>query len=330
MYGKGTGFTGVATIAEGQTWTETHASYDGQIHEGAFFNEDHSGVQIKVDDFSVKYRANGAPESFDTKAELFHADGTSAGTADISLNHPASIDGVKFYQVAYGFAPVITITKDGKPLTSEPVIFTRTPPGAPGVDPNSLPWHGVVRLPTLDPQMVVDFYLWPDSQALAQFIQTGKSFPMLQPNAPILTFNVYEGDLASQPAGSNEINTKALQPVNLGDTRLAVAVGDTQTLPDGLAISFPELRQYTQLQVSRDRGTMIMLLAALLILAGLIPALYTSRRRVWVRAEARASGTALVVGGFALQRRVQFEEEFARLVNALADDEKERRKVPSS
>jgi cytochrome c biogenesis protein ResB len=210
------------------------------------------------------------------------------------------------------------------------VIFTRTPPGAPGVDPNSLPWHGVVRLPTLDPQMVVDFYLWPDSQALAQFIQTGKSFPMLEPNAPILTFNVYEGDLASQPAGSNEINTKALQPVNLGDARLAVGAGDTQTLPDGLAISFPELRQYTQLQVSRDRGTMIMLLAALLILAGLIPALYTSRRRVWVRAEARPSGTALVVGGFALQRRVQFEEEFARLVNALADDEKERRKVPSS
>jgi cytochrome c biogenesis protein ResB len=73
-----------------------------------------------------------------------------------------------------------------------------------------------------------------------------------------------------------------------------------------------------------------MLVAALLILIGLIPALYTSRRRVWVRAEARPSGTALVVGGFALQRRVQFEEEFARLVSALADDEKERRKVPSS
>ena len=178
--------------------------------------------------------------------------------------------------------------------------------------------------------MAIDFFLWPDSRALAQFLQTGQSFPMLEPHEPILLFRVYQGDLASQPEGADVINTKARQEVDLGSTRAAVAEGDTQTLPDGLAISFPTLRYYTKLQVSRDRGTMIMLLAALLILIGLIPALYTSRRRVWVRAEARPTGTALVVGGFALQRRVQFEEEFARLVNALADDEGERTKVPSS
>src|SRR5204863_9775863 len=159
-----------------------HASYDGQIREGAFFNEAHTGVQIKVDDFKVAYRDTGAPKSFDTITQLFHPDGSSAGTADISLNHPASIDGVKFYQVAYGFAPVITITKDGKPLTSEPVIFTRSPPPVAGVDQDALPWHGVIRLPTLAPQTAIDFFLWPDSRALAQFLQTGQSFPMLEPH----------------------------------------------------------------------------------------------------------------------------------------------------
>ena len=62
----------------------------------------------------------------------------------------------------------------------------------------------------------------------------------------------------------------------------------------------------------------LVLLAAILVLLGLLPALYTSRRKVWVRAEPNGSGTILKVGGFALQRKTQFEEEFAKLVDAMA------------
>jgi cytochrome c biogenesis protein len=85
----------------------------------------------------------------------------------------------------------------------------------------------------------------------------------------------------------------------------------------GITISFPDLRQYSVLQVSRDRGVWIMFLAAILVLLGLLPALYTSRRKVWVRAETDGGTTVLKVGGFALQRKAQFEEEFAKLVDEL-------------
>ena len=88
--------------------------------------------------------------------------------------------------------------------------------------------------------------------------------------------------------------------------------------PSGLTISFPELRQYSVLQVSRDRGVPLVLLAAILVLLGLLPALYTSRRKVWVRAEPNGNGTVLKVGGFALQRKPQFDEEFSKLVDAMA------------
>ena len=86
---------------------------------------------------------------------------------------------------------------------------------------------------------------------------------------------------------------------------------------DGLTMSFPDLRQYSVLQISRDRGVPIVLLAAILVLVGLLPALYTSRRKVWVRAEASGTGAVLKVGGFALQRKPQFEEEFTKLVEAM-------------
>ena len=63
-------------------------------------------------------------------------------------------------------------------------------------------------------------------------------------------------------------------------------------------------------QVSRDAGVPLVLPAAILILVGLLPALYSSRRKVWVRAEPSGEGAVLQVGGFALQRKPQFEEEF--------------------
>jgi cytochrome c biogenesis protein len=62
----------------------------------------------------------------------------------------------------------------------------------------------------------------------------------------------------------------------------------------------------------------LVLLAAILVLLGLLPALYTSRRKVWVRAEPNGTGTVLKVGGFALQRKPQFDEEFSKLVDAMA------------
>jgi cytochrome c biogenesis protein ResB len=71
------------------------------------------------------------------------------------------------------------------------------------------------------------------------------------------------------------------------------------------------------LQVSRDVGVPVVLGAAILILLGLLPALYTSRRRLWVRVRSHGEGAEVEVGGFALQRKEQFEEEFAKVVEAL-------------
>jgi cytochrome c biogenesis protein len=82
-------------------------------------------------------------------------------------------------------------------------------------------------------------------------------------------------------------------------------------------MSFPELRQYTTLQISRDVTVPYVLAAAILIVLGLLPALYVSRRKVWVRARSDGTGSILQVGGFALQRKDRFDEEFTGLVTAI-------------
>jgi cytochrome c biogenesis protein len=318
VWGKGTGFTGQAVIVEGQTWTEARASYDGQIREGRFFGGDHSGIRIKVDRFSATYRIpSGIPRDFVTTAELFRSDGTPAGTFDIRVNHPAELDGVKIYQFGYGWAPVIRVEHDGEPLVSGPTVCSQPPPPE-GVSPLQLPWDCIVKLPTLKPEVGIRLELWPDVRGLNALLSTGEPMPMFGAFSPVMTYTAYRGDLRSDLAlPSDRLDTAAMRAFDRG----ALGAGRTVSLGDGLTMSFPELRRYTVLEVKRDRGLGILLAAAILVLVGLLPALYTSRRKLWVTAQPLpgAEGESLLrIGGFALQRRAQFEDEFDAIVRALA------------
>jgi cytochrome c biogenesis protein len=313
VFGKGTGFSGRAVIVEGQTWTEAQASYDGSIRAGSFFDDHHNGVQIHVDDFTATYRSNGQPEDFVTRAQLLDPAGEPVRTVDIRVNHPAEIDGVKFYQFGYGWAPVIRVEHDGVPIFNGPVVC-RQDPAPEGVSPLQLPWNCIVKLPSLHPQVGISFRLWPDSRALYTLLDTGQSMPMLTEFSPVMTYTAYEGDLrADQITSVAVLDTASMRSFDEG----ALGAGRSADIGDGLTVSFPELRQYTVLQVSRDRGLWIVFVAAILLLLGLLPALYTSRRKLWVTAEPDGTGSVLKVGGFALQRRSQFEEEFARLVREI-------------
>jgi cytochrome c biogenesis protein ResB len=129
---------------------------------------------------------------------------------------------------------------------------------------------------------------------------------------PFIRYSVYRGDIAD-PAASN-LDTSGLHLEGRGD--LHAAGESTFDLPGGerLRLGFPELRHYSVLLISRDVGIPVVLAAAILVLVGLIPSLYVSRRKVWIRAEAAPGGALLKIGGFSLQRKDSFEEEFDRIV----------------
>ena len=305
VYGKGFGFSGQATIVEGETWIESHASYDGPPVEGRFFAESmHAGFGVRLEDFDASYRATGLPREFVSRVSLLTSDGAPAGETAIRVNEPASFEGVKLYQQGYGWAPVIEVRQDGRLLASGPVVFiTRTP------NDMRRPWHGVIKLPSLRPQVGLELRLFPD--AAAGLVGA----PMLEARSPFLAYEAFRGDLRLTAAQSVfSLDRTGLQPFASG----GIGLGETRVLPEGIEVTFVELREYTQLLVKRDPGTWIMLVAALLIVAGLIPALTSSRRRVWVRAvPADGVGSRLQVAGFALQRRAAFEEEFQSIKSEL-------------
>jgi cytochrome c biogenesis protein len=351
IVGKGTGFTGRAVIVEGTTWTDAQANYDGRIRAGRFFSGGFTGMQIHLNDFQDEYRTSGVPMDFVSHVDFVDADGTPIRSEDISVNHPAGVEGLRVFQYGFGWAPAIEVRgRDGQVLHSDtpiPMVQDQAPDG---VSQLAMPWHGFVKLPSLRPQMAIELELWPDGRAFFQSLQTGQPQPMVEAVEPLLRYRVWRGSLTDLSLSS--LDTAFMrrgasgflgrgQTVDLdrgclvGGAGLGGDNGDVDDRPGcpkgpvGFRMSFPELRQYSVLQVSRDAGVPLVLGAAILILVGLLPALYTSRRKVWVRTDPAGEGSVLKVGGFALQRKGQFDAEFAKLVAALvAAAGGERREEP--
>ena len=299
MIGKGFGFSAQATVVEGSAFTEAHASYDFPPSEGRFFDESmHRGFRVRVRDFEVTYRRNGVPRDFVSRVEVLEGPDVIR-RAEIRVNRPLVHDGVAVYQQGFGWAPEVAVTRDGEPLLSGPVLFVTD-----ASQDQRAPWRGVIKLPSLRPQVGIELRLFPDPAA-ALF-----GAPMLEPRDPFLAFTAYRGDLRLTRAQ----NVFRLDKTGLRETdEGGIGMGQAAELTGGLELRFEGVRQYTQFRVARDPGTGLMLAAGILILLGLVPALFAYRRRIWVRATSEGEGSRIELAGFALQRRSVFEEEFATL-----------------
>ena len=241
------------------------------------------------------------------------------------MNHPAKVDGIWIYQSSFGWAPVVEVTLDGEVVSSGPVVMDRD--AAPeGVVEFAMPWRGVVKLPGAGDQgldRAIELELWPDSRAFAALLRAASR---RRCSSSSIRSSASRSGKACSPTSRDEPprhddarggleRHRGRRAHRRPRRRRGLPEGGTGS---GSTISFPELRQYSVFQVSRDAGVPLVLAAAILILVGLLPALYSSRRKVWVRADPDGDGAVLRVGGLAMQRKPQFEEEFARLVDALA------------
>lgn len=314
--GKGFGFTGQVGVVEGDAFTDTHVAYDS-ISEGRFFGEGHRGFRLALDAFDVSFHANGVPREFASRVRVYEGERLVRREA-IRVNEPLTYRGVRVYQLGWGWAPRVRVEQDGRVLHDAPVIFLQ--------DRRSGVFRGVVKAPGARPsQLGLEMFFFNDLDVTDDDVPFNRS--QLARN-PVLFYQEYRGDLLlDRPQSVYELDPRGLSPGASGVIRR----GEDASLPDGMRISFPSLRQYSVFQVGSDPGLVVVLAAATMILVGLIPALYSSRRRVWVSvsgagAEIPARGGSaarLEVAGQALQRKAAFEEEFTELVREIGRDLKE-------
>ncbi len=315
------GFTGFAVIVEGKTWVEAPIGID-EYNPGWYGDNTHQGFQIALDKFEAKFRPEGGAMDFVSHVRVI--DNGKEIAKDIRVNDPLSYRGIKMYQTSFGWATRIVVA-DPTGQTVFDDFITLAPKGP----RNS--WTGVVKVPGLRPQGALEVFFLPtaelisDKEARAYNDELGPGVRLqARPgpptaNSPAIVFKEYRGDLGLDGVAQNVSvldKSRLGNPVDAGGAGLA---GRSFQTTDGLSVTFPELRHYSVFQVKHDPGLVVMLIAASLIMLGLVPSLWVSRRRlwVWVRPAESGSGSTVTLGGLAYQKKDAFEREFNTLTKKM-------------
>jgi len=305
-YGKGFGYRGQITLIEGQTLANTRIAYD-TFTPGRFFGPSRlAPFSLRLDRFANTFYDNGTPKEYASWVTASTLDGRRIGGQKITVNHPMTVDGVRVFQSDYGYAPVVTVRdKSGHILAADPVLSERAPVSEVST--------GAIKLPSLNPQVGLALTFFTGLE-----VQGGQFFNDPRLVDPVLVVLPYQGDLhANQAQSIFTLDTTKLQLV--GSQPLVLSLGKSGKLANGLQVSFSGLRRYTVLTLARDPGVPVMATAGTLILIGLIPSLYVTRRRVWLRAVSdpaaagESGGARVELAGLALQGKLAFVEEFREI-----------------
>lgn len=307
------GFIGQINIAEQSSFADTRIAY-GLVEPGRYFGlDDHRGFVVTLDDFTVRYHDEAVSGGFlasDFVSTITISEGGEpVRTEEVRVNHPVRHDGMKIYQARFGMAPRVVVRAGETVLYDERVMLSDAGRGV---------WTGVAKVSMggrdeSAPQIALDMVLLPDAAVDDDGVPFSRS---PQPGNPRLIADLYVGELGlERPVPASQFDRD--EGARL-DPPAILAEGEAFDMADGnLTVEFVELAMWSGFQVSHAPARWVLLFAGILILTGLLPSLYSYRRRVWVEAEETDGATRVTVAGVALQRKPAFAEEFAGLAEEL-------------
>jgi cytochrome c biogenesis protein len=306
--GGGFAYTGQRVVIEGQTVVNALVDYSS-MNRGRFVADDAlSPYAMRLDSFDVTYQpwgTSGAGQAGDFAANVTvrEPDGAErAGT--VRVNHPLEVAGERIYLLGNGYAPTITVRDaEGQTVYSESVPFL--PQDA------NLTSLGVVKIADgLPEQLGMLGFFYPTQQKLESGAFTSIYGDLIN---PVLTLDVYSGDLGIDggvPRSVYELDPSGMEKLTgrgTGVESIELAPGETADLPGGLGtVTFedatPEgadpaevgltesVKRFASLQTHKDASAIFVLAFAVLMVLGLLTALFVPRRRVWVKATPDESG----------------------------------------
>ncbi len=316
-----------------QGFCNTLAQYD-DFGLGARVNPaDLAPFCLELTDFRASYRDTGQASGFaadvrytvgDEPAGPGNGTPTSAGTAaTISPNEPLRLTRARIYLLGHGYAPVLRYTdRYGHAQTT---IAPFLPLDALGTS------SGLLSFPDANtPPAGTAAPGGPDAKAQVAFsgvyVPTsdgqGASSTFPAERNPVLVLTAYRGDLGLSsgiPHSVYQLDASELASGRLRQVsgQLRLRPGQSATLDDVMTVQFLGTRAYATVAVRYDPGETVVLVGAIMLLAGLVTMLFGRRRRVWFRigpvpgGGATAAAAALARGEYA-----GFAEEFDALVGA--------------
>ena len=282
----GTGFkySGQRIMIEGQSFTNQLSSYDF-FNPGRFFSESQlEPYVLTLESFTPEYvfdTRTGFANPLDFAAAIRITEADSTTHAVLRVNEPLSVRGTSVYLLGNGFAPWITVRDPaGTVVFSQPVPFLP--------QDSNLTSVGVVKIPDgLEEQTGMLGFFYPSAVVLPSGALSSV-YP--EPDQPVLTLNVFEGDLMLNegiPRNVYSLDTDDMTQITGGDTgqdSLVLGLGQIQELPGGRgSVEFTQLPRFVSVDIHRDPTQIPVGIASMFIMGGLILTLFVTRRRVWIR-----------------------------------------------
>lgn len=305
VIGHAFGFVGQVNITEGSAFADARLAYN-LAEPGRYFGvDDHRGFVVRLDDFSVGYHDDFVPTDFVSTVTI-EEEGRPVDRGTVRVNHPFSYEGMHLYQMRFGMAPRIVVRAGDQVLFDEAVMLS---------DAGGFVWTGAAKISVGDPQIALDLVFLPDAAVNADGVPYSRS---PEPRNPRLLAELYVGsDLGfERPLPVSQFIRD--EDARIGPPAIVEEGGSAGIAAGTLALDFPELRMWSGFQISHSPGRWLLLTGGILLLAGLLPSLYSYRRRVWAQAvPLPGGGTRLVLAGVALQRKPAFSEEFVALADSV-------------
>ena len=312
VFGQLLTFEGQRGVVEGEEgFSDTAVSYWTYRPGRWFGGDDHAGWRLDLEEFHVDWVRDplapgaGQPTTFASDVTITPLEGEPF-TARVAGNRPLVVDGMKIHQLDWGYAPRVVVEVDGEVVHDAFLTATVTDGGF---------FRTAVKAPSAEPDVGLELFFYP-------YAPPGEDGPVLTgapwAEEPLLLLSQWRGDLqlGATQQSINELDTSQLSLEGGAFLR----VGESIEV-EGVTIRFPELRRWVGFQVSHRPQIPWLLAGAGLLVAGLVPALYAFRRRLWVHAahDPEDGRTLVTVFGRAFQRPEAFEVEHARIVDELAD-----------
>ncbi|MGI8666585.1 MAG: cytochrome c biogenesis protein ResB [Jatrophihabitans sp.] len=312
--GKLLSYQGSIISTEGTSFCNRPISYDA-FHAGRWVDSGSiADFCVQLNTFNANYRADGSPQQF--KADVSYSEGLNGADRQdvITVNHPLRMQGDRVYLINHGFSPTITITRPGRAPVTDTEAFLP--------EDEVLTSEGAFSFPGRDSATGDDLGL---SAIFAPTPQiNGGVVTSVVPSAsnPVLAVLAYRGTL--NPTGTPH-SVYSLDQDQIANGQLKqvgaknLTVGQSMTLTDGTTVRFDGYKQWVTLQVSHDPTQTLLLIAAVLMVLGLLGSLAVRRRRLWVRLIPDAGGdrTLVAVGGLARNDSGNFTAEFESILAGL-------------
>jgi cytochrome c biogenesis protein len=294
--GGGFGYAGQRVVVEGQTFVNTLLAFDS-FNPGRFFSDDTlQPFTLRLDSFDATYETqnlNAFGQPTDYSAHVTTTQDGAESTGEVKVNSPLKIGGSDVYLLGNGYAPTLTVKN-----ASGDVVFTDSVPFLPQ-DAN-LTSLGVIKITDGLPEqigMIGFFYPTQDVGSNGAYFS---SFP--EAEYPVLTLNVYEGDLGLNkgvPTSVYSLATDKMTQLTGGKTgvdSIELKPGEAAQLPNGRGtVTLDGIKRFASFDIHRDPTQLWVLVFAILVLGGLLTSLFIPRRRVWVKLVENADGTGVTL-----------------------------------